>query len=198
MTGMLNNEKELLQHVAGGDQKAFQVIFDHYWDSMLANTIYITKSVFQAEDLTQEIFIKVWMNREKLLEVQRFDAYLYKLAKHLIVDTLRKRILPVIPAPVFDIYFEDEALTPQGLMELSELDRLINEAIARLPAQMQTAFKLSRYEGLSHEQIAGQMNISRNSSQTYVARALVQIRAYLGKNGPHLGIVVVALAFIKK
>lgn len=194
---MLNNEKELLQHIAGGDQKAFQVIFDHYWDSILANTIYITKSVSQAEDLTQEIFIKIWLNREKLLEVQHFDAYLYKVAKHLIVDNLRKRILPVIPTPVFNVYFEDESLTPQGLMELTELDRLINEAISQLPVQMQTAFKLSRFDGLSHEQIAAKMNISRNSSQTYVARALVQIRSYLAKHGSHLGVVLAALVFIQ-
>lgn len=187
------NEKELFSRIAGGDEKAFRLLFDEYWDRMYSNILYHCKQPELAEELTQELFVKIWRNRAMLPEVERFDAFLYKIAKHLVLESLRKKVLPRLEETAFDSYFIDDGLTGIDLLELKELEAVLANAIAQLPAQMQKAFTLHRFQGLSHEEIGREMNISRLSSQTYVARALVQLRETLARHKGEIGLLALIL-----
>lgn len=182
----LHNEKELLQRVAAGDQQAFQLLFDRYWEKMYANTLQFVKSAAKAEDLTQEIFIKVWMNRERLTAVNRFDAFLYTMSKNMILDEFRKRVLPTVQENGYDVYMESDLPSAQDKLEFKDVEIQLNAAINRLPTQMQQAFRLSRFQGMSHDEIARQMNISRVTSKNYIARSIVAIRKHLAAKAGHL------------
>ena len=179
MPDNLQNEKELLLRVANGDQRAYRILFDRYWDLMYANALHFTKSPEWAKDLAQEIFMKIWMMRDKLPAVQRFEAYLFTVARNMIFDELRKLHRSPQHDDFFEAYFAETEHDTVQKAELKELEKDLHTAIDQLPLQMQTAFKLSRFEGLTHEQIARQMNISRVTSQNYIARALLNIRKYL-------------------
>jgi RNA polymerase sigma-70 factor (family 1) len=182
----LYNERELLQRVAEGDQKAFQSLFDCYWDKIYANALHFTKSPPLAQDLAQEIFIKIWMQRARLAEVRQFAPFLYTVSRNMILDEFRKRVLPVIHEEIYDACFESDLATGQDKLELQDVERNILTAINHLPAQMQLAFKLSRFQGLTHEQIAQRMNISRVTSRNYIARAIAAIRKDLTDNSGKL------------
>lgn len=173
------NEQLMLKKIANGDQKAFQRLFDIYWDRMFANGLRFLKSPELARDLTQEVFIRVWIAREKLVDVKQFEPYLYRISKNMFLDHLRKRLVATACIAPADFEIEEEELNPHKRLELNELERTISSAITFLPTQMQTAFKLSRFQGLTHEQIANEMNISKVTSQNYIARSLVIIRRYL-------------------
>lgn len=175
----LYNESELLHRIANGDEQAYKVLFNKYWQQMYANALRFTKQPDLAQDLTQEIFLKIWLIRHKLRSVQRFDSFLYAVAKNMILDELRR--LHTIPEYVefFDAYFQVTDENAIRKTETKDLEQCLLQAIDHLPVQMQTAFKLSRFEGLSHEQVAERMNISRVTSQNYIARAIVAIRKYL-------------------
>jgi RNA polymerase sigma-70 factor (ECF subfamily) len=175
----LLNERELLLRVADGDQRAYRILFDRYWDLMYANALHFTKSPEWAKDLAQEIFMKIWMMRDKLPAVERFEAYLFTVSKNMILDELRKLQHSPKHADFFETYFTATENEPAQLTELKDLEKDLHKAIDQLPLQMQTAFKLSRFEGLTHEQIARQMSISRVTSQNYIARAILNIRKYL-------------------
>lgn len=185
-----DNERELLRLVAAGDEYAYRVLFDRYSDRMYMNALHFTKSAELAQDLTQEIFIRIWMNRAKLPEVDRFDAWLFTVARNVIRNELKKKVLPVENAEFLQAYFRDNNLTPQERIEYKELETAVHQAIENLPPQMQTVFLLSRREGLTHEEIARRMNISVVSSKTYMVRCLLAIRRHLGKNAGQLGILV--------
>jgi RNA polymerase sigma-70 factor (ECF subfamily) len=163
---------------AAGDEKAFQQLFNLYWDKIYANALHLIKSPEAARDLTQEVFIKIWLKREKLSEVQQFESWLYRVARNVFIDHLRKQLVLDSLQDIQSIEDSEEP-TPQRKLELNELIKQVNGAIASLPAQMQTAFQLSRFHGLTHEQIAQQMNISKATSQNYIARSLIVIRRYL-------------------
>jgi RNA polymerase sigma-70 factor (family 1) len=176
MPNNLHNERDLLLRVADGDQRAYRTLFDQYWELMYANALHFTKSPEWAKDLAQDIFLKIWMMRDKLPAVERFEGFLFTVAKNMILDELRKLQHSPEHDEFYTTYFAD---TAHDAVELKELEQHVHKAIDQLPLQMQTAFKLSRFEGMTHEQIARQMNISRVTSQNYIARAILNIRKYL-------------------
>ena len=143
-----------------------------------SNALHFTKSEEQAKDLAQEIFLKIWLQRHRLTSVISFRAYLFTIARNQIYDALR--ILQRSPAhqELMDVFYVDSHSQPDYI-ETKELQCQINSAIAQLPERMQEAFRLSRFEGYSHEEICKKMKISRFTSQNYIARAVVAIRKNL-------------------
>lgn len=187
-------EQALLRRIAGGDEQAYQVIFDRYADRMYANALHFTKSPELAKDLTQEVFIRVWLHRSRLTEIDRFDGWLFTVARNVIRNELRKKVLSTENIEFLQAYFKDGSLTPEERLEFRELEARVDEAIAHLPPQMKSVFLYSRQEGLTHEQIAQKMNISVVSSKTYMVRCLLAIRRHLGKNGARLGLLLFLLS----
>ncbi len=88
-----NNELLLLKQTAAGDEKAFQQLFIAYWDKLYANALHLIKSPEAARDLTQEVFIKIWLKRENLSDVLLFEPWLYRVAKNVFIDHLRKQLV---------------------------------------------------------------------------------------------------------
>jgi len=189
----LYDENKLLQDVVNGNETAFRELMTRYWDKMYGNILYHCKKQELAEELTQDLFVAVWQNRDQLPEIQRFDAWLYAIAKNLVLGAFRKKVIPLLDTNLFDPYFLDDGLTGVDLLELKELHTVLSNEIAQLPAQMQRAFTLHRIQGLSHEEVAKEMNISRFSSQTYVARATILLRAALAKYNEKPGFRLAAL-----
>ena len=183
-------EQLLLKSVADGDQKAFQKLFDIYWDRVYANGLIFLKSPELAGDLAQEVFIRIWMAREKLIAINNFESYLYRVSKNLFLDYLRKQLVATTSLDLYGAEFEHKDINAQQRVEFCELETQISHAISFLPAQMQQAFRLSRFHGLTHEQIARKMNISKVTSQNYIARSLAIIRKYLLQ---HLDILLMLL-----
>lgn len=163
---------------------------------MFANALHFTKSPELAKDLTQEIFLKIWILRGRLKEVENFEAFLYRTAKNMIVDELRRLLRLKSHQEFLYAYFQENSQTSLNNTEIKELAEKVEQAISQLPGQMQKAFRLSRFEGLTHEQIARRMGISKVTSQNYIARSLIVIRKFLSANQIEtLPILLAALIF---
>ncbi|WP_164974236.1 RNA polymerase sigma factor [Filimonas effusa] len=175
------NEPELLLRIADGDRDAYRIVFEHYWNQIYAIGLKISKSPELARDLAQETFIKLWVNKEQLPDVIYFRSFLYTLARNLAIDHLRKKVFTANNEDYLLAYFRDDAANPHENAEYHELEGLLNRAVNNLPPQMQQVFKLSRFEGLSHSEIAVRMNITRVTSKSYMVRALSAIRKYMAQ-----------------
>lgn len=175
-------EIKLMGRVAGGDEEAFRLLYNRYWPKVYQKARHLLKSDDLAQDLTQEAFVRIWEKRERLSTVENFEGYLFTLVRNLFIDTLRKKITAEVAIETIDL---PRRMVPADdndahkRMEYRELEQLLNRAIENLPGQMQTAFRLSRFEGLTHRQIGLEMNITKVTSQNYLARALLQIRNYM-------------------
>lgn len=180
-----DNTHNLFDRLADGDAGAFKVIFEMYWPQVYGTTLRLTKSPEQAKDLSQDIFIRLWENREKLKEVQRPESYIYILSRNLVLDHLRKKVFDPSNIDFLIGYFRTETVTPQDKAEFRELESMLKEAEESLPGKVKDVFRLSRYGGLTHEQIAERLNISVVSSKTYIVRALQHIREYLSLHSDH-------------
>ena len=182
----LYNEQQLLQQIAAGDAAAYTRIFDFYSKHVYYLSLKFTKDPVMAEDLTQEIFTRLWVNREKLATVQHFKAFLNTVSKNLLRNYLRKKVLSPENATFLAGYFRESAASAQDKLEFKELESALDEAVAQLPAQLHKVFTLSRVEGLSHDEIAARLGLSKISVKSYIFRSLVMIREYLGRKHPLL------------
>lgn len=166
-----------------GDADAYRILFERYWGQVYAIGLKLCKQPELAKDLAQESFIKVWNHREQLAGVTHFPAFLFTLTRRLVIDHLRKKVFSGSNEEYLLAYFNDDAGTPQEKAEYRELENLLQRAVNNLPPQMQQVFRLSRYEGLSHAEIALRMNITRVTSKSYMVRALHAIKQYLSRYG---------------
>lgn len=174
-------EQALLPLIADGDESAFGELFSRYWPSVYDTCLRLTKSSEQAKDLAQDIFVKLWLHREKLGGVRNLGGFLYTVSHNLVINHLQKRVLDVSNIDFLIGHFSHPDPDAQARLEYKDLENHIQAAIGQLPERVKQVFVLHRVEGLSHDQISRKLNISVVSSKTYVVRALKEIRSFLSK-----------------
>lgn len=172
------DDRELLRQIATGDEGAFRVIFDRYKDRFYSVVLKMTRSDNVAEEMVQEIFLKIWQNRASLSDINSPDSYFFtvlyrQVFRHYKKLALEQKLLKLISeSPTFQNITDEVVLA-------HESERLINEAITKLPPQQQLVFKLSKQDGLSREQIAEKLHISPNTVRNHLADAIKSIKVYL-------------------
>lgn len=174
-----NTEKEILELVAQGDQAAYKILFSQYWDHMYSTALVFTKSPELSEDLTQDVFVQIWLKRERLKEVKKFDAFLFITARNLIIDRLRKKVFSSDSDDYYKEYLIDKSSSPVQKLELKELEDLLQKGIGSLTPLQQQAFRLSRFEGLNHQEVSLKMGISSKAVKSHIVRAIVTLRKYM-------------------
>lgn len=138
----------------------------------------MTSSRIVAEEVVQDVFLRIWKSRSQLQAVENIQSYLFTILYREIYKQLKKLALEqkllklIAESPVFG-NITDERILAQ------ESERLINEAVSKLPPQQQIVFKLNKQDGLNRDQIAERLQISPNTVRNHLAEALKFIRAYL-------------------
>jgi len=174
-------EKELLTRVARGDETAFHTLFSQYSHKVYHSALRLLQSASHAEDVLQEVFMKIWLGREKLPGINCFSAYLNTITRNHIYNALRKLageelLLEKLFSPPPAANRPDTAIEN---MSLKELQDALQKVMATLTPQQKKVFELSRMEGLKHEEIALRLNISRETVKKHVSEALRIIRGQL-------------------
>ena len=171
-----HSEPALLKRLAAGDVDAFQSIYDKYWSHVYGVALRLTKSPEQSRDLSQDIFLKLWTNREKAATIDNIEKYLFTVSRNLVYDFLRREVFIESNRRFLQEYHGYEPPSPQDLAELKSLHQTLDDAIQSLPPKLREVFRLHWMEGLSHEAVAQKLGISRVSSKTYIVRALAYLR----------------------
>jgi len=164
-------EKRLLAAVATGDRRAFTQLYSTYLTGLQRYVFLFTRSEETAQELVQQVFITIWERREQLPEVAHFRSYLYRAAKNLVFDEVRRQQRQVSTyAQVHatrDLHLQpaDSALIEQQYQELTQV--LINQ----LPTKRRQIFLLRTQEELTLDEIAEQLAISKSvvKKQLYAA-----------------------------
>jgi len=177
-------EKNLLLKVSRGDEKAFRELVDHYWWPVYYNVLALAKNADIAQEITQDIFLKLWQRRDQLPDVRDFMAYVYVVGKHLVLTALKKRIMET------SAQWPENMPEPQQLPDLSleyrETWRMIMQAIDAMPAKQQQVFRMSRLEGLSNKEIAARTGLSLAAVKWHIVAGLNTIRITLASQARKL------------
>lgn len=168
-------ESTLLVNISHGDTKAFESLFMLYFPKFKLFLSGFLDSEAEAEDLAQDIFVKVWQNRYSLGKIENLNAYLYRMAKNTLYTYLNRSFFPeAIPESGYGYILSTEEL--EEIIFAKELEELIDVTINKMPPQRKTIFRLSRKQGLSNEEIALQLNISKRTVETHISAALADLR----------------------
>ena len=186
----LNNERELLAQVAAGDEAAFRTVVRFYHPRVFSHALAFTKSYPEAEEITQDIFLKVWQQRDKLPAIESFRNFLYISGRNQIISSMRKQVMQTGQTTEDPL---EENFLPDQQYQYKEMYQLILKAIEQLPPRQKAVFTLSRLEHLSHEQIAEKLNISRHAVNWHIVQALGNLRNYLA-NYPEVLILLITIA----
>ncbi len=191
----LPNETELLGQIAGGDQYAFTILFNHYQKFVYGYGRKLTHSDDMAIELVQDVFLKIWHSRQRLSQVENFIAYLNRVVRNHAFNQLRELSKRAkISGDLELAEFETENSTLQ-LLDYNETLRVVNEAVELLAPQQKMAYQLCHQQGMKYEEAAVQMNISPKTVHVHMKYALSKIRDHLNKNA--FIYPAIALALIK-
>ena len=183
-------EKKLLEQVARGSETAFRLLYDIHHQRIYSFALFLTHSEVLAEEVTQEIFIKIWNHRTELSEIRQFDAWLKTLVRnqcYTFLNRLAKERL--ILQEINEQNTEGSNFTEENIL-FSDYSRLLQQLLDRLPEQQRKVFILSRQEGIKHEEIARQMGLSINTIKSHMKAALRNIRHIIGSQALSLVAII--------
>jgi RNA polymerase sigma-70 factor (ECF subfamily) len=175
----LSERNELLK-VSKGDEMAYNRLYYRYHQQLGKHVFRITNSMDLAEEIVQDVFLKIWLNREVLAGVQNFKAYLFVVSKNHTLNCLRK--LSVERQHFNKIEESYTSLLVDSNSDSNEYYTILDEAINRLPPQQQKVYLLSRHERLRYAEVANRMNISSESVKKYLQIATFSITNYILTN----------------
>lgn len=174
------SENDLLQQIALGHESAFRELVNRYADILHTYLFKLTGSKVITEELVQDIFVKIWLSRETLGRVRNIRNYLLVLARNDAFNVLRKIARENLKKEKWEYLNSSGTFREEG--ENYELHlNLIEEAIHQLPAQQQKVWILSRREGKKYNEIAGEMNLSRETVKKYLQYATAAITDHVVK-----------------
>jgi len=168
--------RKLVKKLRKGNVSAFDLIFKIYNQKVFNFCLKLLNKQEDAEEVTQEVFIALWENREKIELNTSLSSYIYRIARNKIYNIYRKSFyvqayLEYMNAndKKLESFTEDEIL-------YNELNRFLNITIDALPPRRKEVFELSRFEGLTYKEIAKRMKISENTVDVQIRKALGFLR----------------------
>ncbi len=178
------SERQLAVAIAEHDPVAFQQLFASYYPQLYPQVKKITQSDPVTEDLLQETFLKVWINRDKLPEIENLRAWILRIAYYQAFTYLRRQSLHERKVSQLTT---SEGIKPgtqtEDLLSFRELKQAVGEAIRKLPPQQKKVYLLSREQGLKNREIAEVLNLSEQSVKNTLVRALKLIREEVERAG---------------
>lgn len=172
----------MAEFVRTRDRALFDRLYRRYRERMVAYARRYVKDPGRSEELAQEVFIRVYRTRSYRPEAP-FKSWLYRVATNLCLNELRRpengQVQRRLDEDVLDTHPDPEARALG-----SELSRRLQDTLERLPPKQRAAFVMARFEGLSHEQIAGALGTSVSATKSLIHRALEALRAEVREPAP--------------
>ena len=161
----------------GGDESAFRTLFEKYGRAMVAFCNHFVRDGHRAEELAQDVFVKVYRSADRYRPTARFKTFLYRVASNHCLNELRRGEYATQRAADADARREDldalpgQAATPEDIAVAAALAREVTALLERLPEKQRAAFVLGRLEGLPYEDVAEVLGTSVAAVKSLVHRA---------------------------
>ncbi len=172
----LPNERELLLKIAEGDQSAFTTLFYHHYKPLGRFVFNMIHSPQLTEEIVQDAFVKIWLRRDSLDQINSFGNYIFVLCRNEAFAKLKKIASEKAAITRLEHYLAVEAEHDQLENPTEAYRSLIEEAVAKLPPQQKKVYQLSRHDRLKYGEIADQLGLSEVTVKKYVQLAVQSIQ----------------------
>jgi RNA polymerase sigma-70 factor (family 1) len=186
-------EESLISKIINGNPIAFKRVYERHSRKLFYSILRLVKSEELAEELMQEVFVKIWENRTILNPDLSFKAYLFKVAENHVLDFFRKVAREKnLREKLISLAIHSHNRTEDHLL-YQEYELLANRAIELLPPQRKRIFQMCRLEGLSYDKVGEGLDISKSTVSDHMVKAIKFIKEYLHT---HADIVFLAALLI--
>ncbi len=176
-------QKILVSRLQKGSRSAFHALYELYHQDIYAYGISLLKSKSLAEDLVQDVFIKIWTKRKSLNPNLSFRSFIFTITRNMAFNMLTKAANHTKLKET--IFYKEQHKTKTADHTLLEhnYNRLKQKAIAGLTPRCRLVFEMSRNEGKTYSEISQELGISENTVKNQISTALADIRSFLEKHG---------------
>lgn len=189
------SDQTWLSAISTGDEAAFRCLFDRYRGRIYTYALRLSENTSLADEVVQDVFLKVWLKRATLPNIENFSAWLYAIARNRMFDMMKQQAREQQTRESV----QQEGAASANNAELSLLEKeqqiLLKDALAKLSPRQQLIYNLSRNRGMKHEEIADTLNISRNTVKTHLVHALRVIKDHIS---PYINAVVLGISLLAK
>ncbi len=168
---------EVIASLKAGNHAAFETVFIAYFSNVKAFIDSLIHSGAHAEELTQDVFVRLWMNRAQIDTGQSFGNYLFSMAKNAAFNHLKHKW--VEDAYTASYLPPDEECFPEQQLYAKETGVYIDMLVSKMPEQRKRIFEMSRYQGLDNDEIAGRLGVSKKTVENQLSLVLREIRRQL-------------------
>lgn len=192
-TTPVTDERELLVKLRDGDQRAFQDLYHLYSKRILINTIRMVKDEDEAQEILQDVFIRLWNSRKNIDPDKPFRSYLLSINQNLVRDFFRREALDrkmqaTLITQSTELYDHIESD-----LYFKESSALLQRAIDALPLQRRRIYTLCKIEGKSYNEVAEIMGITVPTVGNQLVKATQSIKAYFHAAKTYIAILVTLL-----
>ena len=162
------------------DQHAFKQLFKHYYTGLFQFAASIVKIKEVAEEIVEDLFVKIWNKRSTIVNISNLRVYLYVSIKNQCLNYINRRAdTHVMDLNQLDVICTELVPNPEDLMVATELLQLVNKAIHELPPKCRIVYKLVKEDELSYKEVAEILDISPRTVENHIAVAVRKIAASL-------------------
>jgi RNA polymerase sigma-70 factor (family 1) len=156
------------------DERAFCELFDHFYPQLFRYSLYYVRQPIFAEEVISDVFYKLLTNNKELSNIDNIGYYLYRAVKNQCLTFLRdkKKKVVIEPMPQEGDYLIAESGDPESEFVDKENGQIMENAVAKLPAQRQLIFRLIREEGMNFKEVGDLLNISPRTVETHLGLAV--------------------------
>jgi len=176
---MKNDLDELISRLKQHDKEAFNLLFHMYAEKIFKFSLTFFNSESEAEEIVQEVFLKIWLKRETITDPNTFNAFIYTIAKNLIFNNLKRNVYRKKYESYMYSRVDDSLNSTENEVLHEETKQRITKAIDALPKQRRKVFLLSRRDGLKNKEIAEKLTISLKTVETHMSLSLKYLREVL-------------------
>ncbi|MEN7546297.1 RNA polymerase sigma-70 factor [Rapidithrix thailandica] len=188
-------KNQLASELKKGNCDALKEVYNKYWYRLYRLSMKYLSNQEDAEEAVQDVMLKLWKYRENIREDKELDGYLLKIAQNTLLNTLRKKKLSMVPL-TGDTVLSYQACTTEHEVLANELENISEELLSQLSPRRYKIFCLSRKKGLSYEEIAKKLNISKKTVENQMFFTLSYLRKKLKEyRHAHLSIMLIGMVW---
>lgn len=170
-----NELKVLIDKMKGGDRESFNMIFRRYYTPLVRFCVRFVADSDQAAEIVQDLFVKLWTNREKLAFTSSFESYMLRSVRNSAITYINKERAH---ADVNErIYTDDsDANDPSETLQSNNLEASYQKVLSTMPEKRREVFLASRFDGLKYAEIAEKFGMSQKTVEAHMSAAIKQLR----------------------
>ena len=172
------SDSELAWKIKTGDKAAYQELFIRYSPRIYNFSHSYLKNKADAEELVQDVFLKIWEKRELLDHAKNIKSLIFKIAVNSIYDFIRKKNIINAFNDFAKANFETGTENTWHSVILEDMNQNLQNLVMQLPEQQQKIFQLSKIDGLSSDEIAAKLNLSKRTVENHLYRAVSYLKEH--------------------